>query len=157
MIALVLDVLLIALLSAAIVYAAKLLKQLGTLRSSRAEMERFVITFNGTVLRAEAGIKELKHAARESGDDLEQLIEKARKVSDELTFLVESADQIATRLSDNAIAATSTKAAPTPAAAPVTRPVAAAQAATTPAPASQASTAGTTAERDLMKALEKLK
>lgn len=105
------DIVLIGLLGAGISYATKLTKQLKEMRSSRAEMERFVLAFNSTVNRAEAGIKGLKDAARSSGDDLEVLIEKSNGLRDELMFLVESADQIATRLSQTA--STATRAAPT--------------------------------------------
>jgi hypothetical protein len=83
----------------------RLTRQLAELRASHASMERFVAEFNATVLRAEAGIRGLKNASRESGDDLEKLIEKARLLRDELHFLTESADQIAARLSDKAGAA----------------------------------------------------
>ena len=68
-------------------------------------MERFVREFSATVVRAEIGIKNLKQAARESGDDLEKLVEKALLVRDELGFLVDSADQVAERLSQSAAAA----------------------------------------------------
>jgi hypothetical protein len=94
-----LDILLIIALGAGIAQATRLIKQLQTLRASRVEMERFVREFNGTVLRAEAGIKELKMAARDSGDDLEKLIERARAVCDDLHFIIESGDMLADRLS----------------------------------------------------------
>lgn len=96
---LVFDLILIGLLVAGIHYAIKLTRQLAEMRAGRAEMERFVYSFNATVERAEAGIRGLKSAARSSGDDLEGLIEKGQMLRDELHFLTESADQIATRLS----------------------------------------------------------
>ena len=99
-----LDALLIGLLITGIVYALRLNKQLAELRSSRAAMEKFVAEFSGTVTRAERGIKGLKQAARDCGDDLEQLIEKSQQIRDELHFLTESADQMATRLSQTASA-----------------------------------------------------
>lgn len=94
-----LDVVLIAVVGAGVVQAIRLIRQLQDLRASRAEMERFVRDFNGAVMRAEAGIKALRAAARESGDDLEKLVEKAVMVRDELNFIVESADGVAERLS----------------------------------------------------------
>ena len=106
----ILDIILIALLIAGIVYAMRLSKQLAGLRASRAEMERFVVEFSTTVQRAESGIRGLKLAARTGGDDLEKQIEKAHLLRDELQFLVESADQIATRLSETATIATRTTA-----------------------------------------------
>jgi len=97
-----LDLFLIILLGAGISFAMKLTKQLKEVRSGHAEMERFVVAFNSTVMRAEASVRDLKQAARSSGDDLEQLIEKGNGLKDELMFLTESADKIATQLSNAA-------------------------------------------------------
>lgn len=97
-----LDIALIGLLAVGIHFAIKLSKQLSDMRSARADMERFIIEFNSTVGRAEAGIRGLKNTARSSGDDLEKLIDKGHLLRDELHFLTESADQIANRLSSSA-------------------------------------------------------
>ncbi len=94
-----LDLVLISMVGAGLVQAARLIKHLAILKQGRIDMERFVHEFNATVIRAEAGIKGLRSAARESGDDLEKLVEKSIMVRDELQFIVESADQIAERLS----------------------------------------------------------
>lgn len=104
-IGLVLDVILIGLVATGVVYAMRLITQLKELKSSRVEMERFVRDFNAAVMRAEAGIKGLRAAAREAGDDLEKLIDKGHIVRDELNFIVESADNVAERLSNTASAA----------------------------------------------------
>lgn len=101
-IGLLVDTLLIVVVAAGVVQAIRLIRQLQDLRSSRAEMEKFVRDFNGAVMRAEAGIKALRSAARESGDDLEKLVEKAVLVRDELNFIVESADGVADRLTATA-------------------------------------------------------
>ncbi|MFA5041685.1 MAG: DUF6468 domain-containing protein [Bdellovibrionales bacterium] len=101
-IGLILDCALIAVVGAGVVQATRLVIQLRDLRASRAEMERFVREFNSAVVRAEAGIKTLRTTARESGDDLEKLVEKAVMVRDELNFIVESADGVADRLSVSA-------------------------------------------------------
>lgn len=97
-----LDLVLIACVGAGLVQAARLMRHLSNLQQGREDMERFVREFNATVARAETGIKELRYAARESGDDLEKLVDKAAMARDELQFLVESADQIADRLSQSA-------------------------------------------------------
>ena len=98
----ILDSLLIVVVGAGVMQATRLILQLRDLRASRAEMERFVRDFNSAVIRAETGIKTLRSTARESGDDLEKLVEKAGKVRDELNFIVESADGVADRLSVSA-------------------------------------------------------
>ncbi len=124
-------------------------------------MERFVQEFSATVLRAENGIKGLKQAARESGDDLEKLIEKAGGLRDELQFIAESADQIASRLSQSAQGAMRAEkpAAPReekPAEkAPEARPESIMPMAKKPAAAGEAK-AGSRAEKELLQALEKL-
>lgn len=97
-----LDIVLIVMVGIGLAQVTRLIKHLAGLREGRIEMERFVHEFNATVTRAEAGIKGLKQAARNSGDDLEKLVDKALLVRDELSFIVESADQIAERLSQSA-------------------------------------------------------
>src|SRR5277367_2532641 len=87
-----LDLVLILFVGIGVVQATRLIRHLAGLRASREDMRRFVHDFNTTVLRAEAGIRNLKQAARESGDDLEKLVEKSSLVRDELQFIVESAD-----------------------------------------------------------------
>jgi hypothetical protein len=114
------------------------------------DMERFVRDFNSAVMRAEAGIKALRTAARETGDDLEKLVEKGVMVRDELNFIVESADGVAERLSVAASSVLHTEA-PKPVPKPVDRssPAVEAPATTEPAPSSRA-------EKELMQALKKL-
>lgn len=164
-----LDLTLIVLVGTGVVQATRLIRHLAGLRASRTEMERFVHDFNATVLRAEAGIRNLKQAARESGDDLEKLVGKSLTVRDELQFIVESADQLAERLS-KAVSGVSRPEAKTPeppAAAPEAK-----AAPDTQQPASEAQKSGpvpaftlreqstskpsSRAERELLQALQKL-
>ncbi len=157
----------IALLVIGIGYAVRLSKQLAELRASRAEMGRFVAEFSSTVQRAEAGVRGLKQAAREGGDDLEQLIEKAQSLRDELHFLVESADQIANRLSNAASVAARAMLPETPSVAP-SKPAATVKPSVAPPVALKPSApvadkkavamggSNSMAERELLKALEKL-
>lgn len=102
LLSLVMDAVLAGLLIVGIMYAVRLNRQLQNLRAGQSEMGRFVADFSATVMRAEAGIRGLKQAAREGGDELEHLITKASTLRDELQFLIDSADSIATRLSDTA-------------------------------------------------------
>lgn len=146
------DGVLILVVGFGIIQAMRLIAQLRDLRSSRVEMDRFVRDFNAAVMRAEAGIKALRATARDSGDDLEKLVEKAVMVRDELTFIVDSADNVAERLSAAAsgVMHTDKPAAPSraTAAAPVAPPAAALP--PEPPPASRA-------EKELLQALQKLK
>lgn len=151
-----LDVLLILMVGVGLYQAMRLIRSLADLRQNRGEMERFVYEFNATVMRAEAGIKGLKHAARESGDDLEKLVEKAMLLRDELSFIVESADQIADRLSRSASRAVQPE---KPAALAIKPELAqpAAGAASPPAvEAKEAPAPSSRAEKELLQALKKL-
>src|ERR1700722_8326883 len=88
-------VVLIGLIPAGLVQATRLIQHLAGLREGRVDMERFVKEFNAVVIRAEAGIQSLRYAARDSGNDLEKMIEKATMMRDELHIIIESADRIA--------------------------------------------------------------
>ena len=163
----ILDIVLIGMVGIGLVQAARLIKHLTGLQQGRVDMEKFVREFSATVFRAEAGIKNLKQAARETGDDLERLVDKAVMVRDELHFIVESADQIAERLTKTASTAVKAEDKTRPAAtsAPSVAPVAVTNASPPPsaaaakpatptaAPAPQPSSR---AEQELLQALQKL-
>jgi hypothetical protein len=158
LIGLALNAIFIVVVGIGIVQAMRLIRQLQDLRASRTEMERFVRDFNGAVIRAEAGIKSLRSAARESGDDLEKLVDKAVKVRDELNFLVESADGVADRLSARASSVMHTEQAPKPQ--DESKPFLSYErspAAKSSAPAKPEMPPSSRAEKELMQALEKLK
>lgn len=148
------SLILIGTVGTGIAYAIKLIKQLQELRGSRAEMERFVAEFSGTVLRAETGVKNLRQAAREGGDDLEKLIEKAQLIRDELHFLIESADTMASRISKEA-SGVARQIIVEPSVTPVVAPTPAPQVTAKVEPAPQPQPA-TKAERDLLQALGRL-
>ncbi|MDP9128421.1 MAG: DUF6468 domain-containing protein [Pseudomonadota bacterium] len=161
----VLDIVLIVLVGGGLVQATRLIRHLQSLRASRLEMERFVHEFGSTVLRAETGIRNLKAAARESGDDLEKLVDKSRMAKDELQFLVESADQLAERLSHLAtsVPRPGAKAPEPPRATAETKPSTESRpaedsrpAAIAPVQRDQAAKPSSRAERELMQALQKL-
>ncbi|MDD3181995.1 MAG: DUF6468 domain-containing protein [Alphaproteobacteria bacterium] len=158
-----LDVVLIGLLAAGIRYAMKLTSQLADMRKGRLEMERFIGQFNATVSRAEAGILGLKTTARTCGDDLERLIEKGQMLRDELNFLTESADVIANRLSQSATQISHVAAAPPPLASrPVQEKAPALPKSTKPlvhemkSALASSNKVPSSAERELLRALEKL-
>jgi hypothetical protein len=158
---LIIDAALIAVVGVGIVQAIRLIRQLKDLSSSRADIEKFVREFNSAVYRAEAGVKTLRSTARESGDDLEKLIEKARMARDELTILIESADSMADRLSSSATKAVRADA-PETGAAPKAEALAEHRAARKPAvtplpsPALKEKASLSRAEQELIQALKKL-
>lgn len=152
-----LDIVLIVMVGIGLYQAVRLIRHLAGLRQGRVEMERFVHDFNSTVLRAEAGIKGLRHAARESGDDLERLVEKANSIRDELQFLVESADQLAERLSQSASAVShSDKKAEPAQSVTEAKPAAAASNNVRPLETKEHAAPTSRAEKELLQALQKL-
>ncbi|MGE4351063.1 MAG: DUF6468 domain-containing protein [Bdellovibrionales bacterium] len=157
------DATLIVLLLMGIRYAMRLSRQLADMRQGRMEMERFIGQFNATVSRAEAGVLGLKTAARSCGDDLEKLIEKGQLLRDELHFLTESADVIATRISQTATQVSrSVEAAKPEPVVPKAAPLKAAPKSTKPLVQemknvfASSSKAPSSAEQELLRALEKL-
>ncbi|MDX2027592.1 MAG: DUF6468 domain-containing protein [Alphaproteobacteria bacterium] len=155
-----LDIVLIALVAGGLVQASRLIRHLVTLRAGRAEMEGFVREFNTAVIRAEAGIKALRQAARDSGDDLEKLINKSGMARDELQFIVESADQLAERLTQAASSAVRAEPKPRIEIAPEAPPAAEAPklASVTPMAPRKAEpiSAPSRAEKELLQALQKM-
>jgi hypothetical protein len=146
----ILDVVLIGLVTAGIVQATRLIRHLSGLNEGRVEMERFVREFNNVVIRAESGIKNLRQAARDSGNDLENMVDKAVLMRDELQIIVESADRIAGRLTQeatNAIRPSAETAAQTRA--ETVMPF-------SPKKETLSASQASRAERELMQALEKL-
>jgi hypothetical protein len=151
-----LDLLLIVMIGAGLVQVSRLIAHLAGLKKGRIEMERFVQEFSATVVRAEVGIKNLKQAARDSGDDLEKLVDKAFMIRDELKFIVESADQLAERLT--AAASAAVRAEPKADTKPSV-PVEAQSAPVTPLASRKGETPqpSSRAEKELLQALQKLK
>lgn len=148
-----LTILLIVMVGAGLVQAARLIKHLAELRKGRLEMERFIYEFNATVIRAEASVKSLRQAARDSGDDLEKLVNKAELVRDELDLIVGTADQLAARLTDAAstiMRPEKTEQKPAPVRAE------AEPAPVTPLPRKNEPNVSSRAEKELMQAIKKL-
>lgn len=96
--ALALDVVIIGLLAATIVYAVLLNRQIIRLRDSRGELQTLIKGFNEATARAEAGVKGMKRAAGEAGEGLQKAIDRAQLLRDELQLIIETGDALATRL-----------------------------------------------------------
>lgn len=103
-----LDLLMVILLVATIVYAIILNRQIVRLRESRGEMVELVKGLNEAMAKAETGVRGMKRTAGETGESLQRTIDKAAGLRDELQFMIEAANTLADRLSgysDNARAA----------------------------------------------------
>lgn len=97
-IALVLDLIMVGLLAATIAYAIILNKQIIKLRESRGEMNELIKGLNEAMTRAESGVRGLKKAAADTGDDLQRSVTRAQALRDELEFMIDAGDALANRL-----------------------------------------------------------
>ncbi|OKH89033.1 DUF6468 domain-containing protein [Thalassospira sp. TSL5-1] len=93
-----LDLLMIVLLVATIIYALMLNRRLAAFRRNREEMEQFLSAFHAATERAEILIQSLKDMASQSGDALREDIERASGLHEDLSFMVDRGDAIANRL-----------------------------------------------------------
>jgi len=98
---LLLDVIIIVLLAATIVYAVILNSRLAQLRDNRDDLARLVAAFNDATARAESGIPKLRRAAEEAGNALQERVEKAQTLRDDLAFMIERADSMAGKLENS--------------------------------------------------------
>ena len=157
--ALILDILLIVLLLATIVYAMVLHRRLGTLRSEKEGLETFLDRMSQATAKADASLKGIRQTAEQAQAMLNDPMSRAQALRDELLFLIERADGSAERLAG----ATSGKVREEPAAqAPARKPARRAAPAPQPQPQSQPEAAGedgarSQAERDLMNALRNVR
>jgi len=98
---LLLDVIIIVLLAATIVYAVILNSRLAQLRDNRDDLARLVAAFNDATARAESGIPKLRRAAEDAGNALQERVEKAQTLRDDLAFMIERADSMASKLENS--------------------------------------------------------
>lgn len=98
LISIIIDVVMVGLLAATIAYAIILNRQIIALRESRGEMAELIQGLNDAMARAETGVRTLKKAASDTGEDLQRTVNKAQTLRDELEFMIEAADALANRL-----------------------------------------------------------
>ena len=155
--ALILDVLLIILLVATIVYAMVLHRRLSMLRSEKDGLETFLERMNQATVKADASLKGIRQTAEQAQALLNDPMVKAQALRDELLFLIERADGSAERLAGNS--AGKGREEPAVQQTPVRKP--ARRAAPAPAPEPETGTgedgARSQAERDLMNALRNVR
>lgn len=98
LLSLILDLVIVGLLAATIAYAIILNKQIVKLRESRGEMVELIQGLNEAMAKADTGVRGLKKAAADTGEDLQRTVAKAQTLRDELEFMIEAADALANRL-----------------------------------------------------------
>lgn len=104
-----LDLVMIVLLLATIIYAMILSRRLAAFRRNREEMQNFLTAFNAANERAEISIRALKEMAEQSGEKLREDIEKANALNEDLSFMVDRGESIANRLEKAASDANATR------------------------------------------------
>ncbi|ALG71283.1 hypothetical protein VY88_02115 [Azospirillum thiophilum] len=98
LVSIIIDVVMVGLLAATIAYAIILNRQIIALRESRGEMAELIRGLNEAMGRAETGVRTLKKAAGDTGEELQRTVAKAQALRDELHFMIEAADTLANRL-----------------------------------------------------------
>jgi len=94
----IMDALIILLLAGTIFYAARLSFHIKAFRESRSEMEGLLRNLSAQIDKAEDAIEGLRQNSRQSGRDLQAVINEAHGISEELQVLSQSGDRLATRL-----------------------------------------------------------
>lgn len=94
----VLDCAVIVLLVAVIFYAARLSLYLRDFRAGRKDMDRLIRELSSGIERADRAMAGLREAARDSGRDLQALINEAAALSEELQMMSEAGNNMARRL-----------------------------------------------------------
>ncbi len=95
---LVLDLLLVMLLAATVVYCFLLNRQLTHLRAGEGQLRAVIGEFGQATAKAEAGIANLRGASDKAGQALETQVQEARRLLDDITFATEAGSRLADRL-----------------------------------------------------------
>jgi len=134
-----LQLVLLALLGAAIPFALRLERILTELRRDRAVLEGGEREFQEAARLAEAAVQRLRASAEQAGKQVSERIATAEPLRDDLRYLVERAESLADRL--DGLVRAARPAAPEPALSPA------------PPPPTRDAPARSQAERDLLRAL----
>ena len=92
------DAIVATLLVITIFYAARLSRRLAALRADKAELKTLVASLAAASASAEGGIRALKAAAGNVGQDLDAKVQRAKSLRDDLVYLADRAATAADRL-----------------------------------------------------------
>jgi len=93
-----LDILIVVLLIAVIVYATRLSLHLKRFRDNKSILENIVTDLSLQIEKANSAIIAMRDAAEKGGRDLQERMDRANAMFDELQSVVEAGDALATRL-----------------------------------------------------------
>lgn len=97
-ISLILDGVILILLVATIIYAARLSIYLKRFRDSKSDLEAIITDLSKQIHKADSAITTLNKTVDESGTDLQDRMDRANQMFDELEMVVQTGDTMATRL-----------------------------------------------------------
>ncbi len=95
---LVLDVIILVLLAGTIFFAARLSVHLKLFRESRSALDKLIGDLASHIDKADAAIEGLRATAKDSGRDLQALINESKALFDELQLMGEAGNNLAGRL-----------------------------------------------------------
>lgn len=93
-----LDILLVILLLATIIYAMILSRRLSMFRANKGELETFLDRMNGAIAKAEASLQGMRATAQQTQATIGEPLQRAQALRDELVFLIQRADSVAEKL-----------------------------------------------------------
>lgn len=97
-VSLLLDLIFIGLLTAVLIYAYRLNRNVAILQKSKEELEKLFRDFANSTERAESAIVNIKTATTENAAEIDRLLTKAETLRGDLGYMVDRGDQIAERL-----------------------------------------------------------
>lgn len=97
-VSLILDVVILGVLAATILYARRLSRQFAEMKADRKIFEKLIEAINSAASRADIATRNLREAAQQGGDALQDKINAARSLADELEIVIEAGDNLAGRL-----------------------------------------------------------
>lgn len=100
---LVLDGIIVILLIATIIYAARLSLYLKKFKESREDLEGIIKNLSTHIDKAEGAVQTLNESVEDASEDLQRRMNKANAMFDELDIVVQSGDSLANRLEELAV------------------------------------------------------
>lgn len=100
---LLLDGVIVVLLIATIIYAARLSLYLKKFKESRSDLESVIKNLSTHIDKAEAAVQTLNESVEGASSDLQRRMNKANAMFDELDIVVQSGDSLADRLEELAV------------------------------------------------------
>jgi len=94
----ILDIALISLLCAAIIYGFILNKKINSLHQSRRELGQLFMQFDNTIVKAQKSVSDLKDAAKETSRELQVQINDAGVLVNDLSYINDRATSLANKL-----------------------------------------------------------